>query len=48
MDLGVPDETTFSRYRNWLASKGVLRQVLKSINTELEYKGIKLKEICQG
>lgn len=43
-DLGVPDETTFCRYRNLLSSKGVLKKVLKSINTELEAKGLKLKE----
>ena len=43
-DLGVPDETTFCRYRNLLSSKGVLKRVLKSINAELEAKGIKLKE----
>lgn len=43
-DLGVPDETTFCRYRNLLSSKGVLKNVLKSINAELESKGIKLKE----
>ena len=42
-DLGVPDETTFCRYRNLLSSKGILKSVLRSINAELEGKGIKLK-----
>ena len=48
-DLGeaTPDETTICRFRNALIIKGLFKQIFEKINTQLEAKGLKIKN-AQG
>jgi IS5 family transposase len=48
-DLGeaTPDETTICRFRNALIIKGLFKQIFEEINSQLEAKGLKVKN-AQG
>lgn len=46
-DFTVPDETTICRFRNKLAKAGVLDQLLKKVNQQLESYNLKVK-ISEG